>query len=395
MQAMVGEVMRGCEKRAAAAVAVLADLVDINSHSANVDGIWKVAERVEVMLREAGLIRSRRVVAPDGRIHLVASNQPAAAPRLRVLLLGHTDTVFPPDHPFNRFRRKGERATGPGVFDMKGGLVIMAETVAALRRHGWLDRIAVTALVNADEEIQSPTSRGLIEQTVRAGFDAALVFEGARKGGDVVRARKGVGRYVVRAHGRAAHAGINPQAGVNAIVELAHKIVALHALNDYEGGTTVNVGLVRGGMGRNTVPPNAEAELDVRVWDAAAAEAVDAALRRICAEPVLDGAAVDIEGRIGRPPWPPNQGSDALVQHWDAVGRVVGRRFAGVLSGGGSDGNFTHALGVPTLDGLGALGGGAHTTDEHIVLEGLWQQPALHACALAHRAGLLVDDATR
>jgi glutamate carboxypeptidase len=367
----------------------LREVVDVNSGTGNVAGNEAMLTWFEAAFRASGLDRGGRVAGTGGRPHLVLQGGGGGEGSPHVLLVGHVDTVFAPDHPFQRFELRGDRAHGPGVSDMKGGLLIAAHTLRALSAAGALDRLRVTAFVNSDEEIQSPTSKQLlVELCARERFDMALVFEGGRKNGNLVSARKGVGRYVFTTHGRAAHAGMNHEAGVNAILEMASKVLAIQGLTDYARGVTVNVGLISGGLNRNTVPPEARCEVDVRVRQPEDGERVDRELRAIAASTHLEGATTTVEGRIGRPPWPRNEGSDRLVAHWQAAGRLVGQAVEAEATGGGSDGNFTHELGIPTLDALGAKGGAPHTADEYIEIASLAERVALHAMALATLQGV-------
>lgn len=368
------------------AVGMLAELeavVSVNSGTGNLPGNLAMLDAFERLFRRAGLDQGGRVEGREGRPHLILRGGGGGEGSPHILIVGHVDTVFPPDHPFQRFEVRGERAHGPGVNDMKGGLVVAATALRGLSERGALAGARVTAFLNSDEEVQSPTSKHLlVELCGRERFDMALVFEGGRKTGALVRARKGVGKYVLVSHGRAAHSGMNHEAGVNAIDELAAKIGPIQALTDYDRGVTLNVGTFRGGVGRNTVPPEARCEVDVRIWRAEDAGPIDVALRRIAGEVRLAGAHTSIEGGIGRPPWPVNEGSDRLVAHWQAAGVAVGVPVDAEATGGGSDGNFTHELGIPTLDALGPQGGHPHTPEEYIEIASLESRVALHVAAL-------------
>lgn len=366
-------------------VSNLEQICNINSHSANFDGNVEMLKWFKTHFSRSGLTEGGFVYGHKDRPHLVMHNRRDGVrqPPFKVLLVGHTDTVYPIDHPFQRVRFDGEFAHGPGVSDMKGGLLVAAAAVFALKQAGLLNNIEITAFINSDEEVQSPTSRHLLEELCRNGQDIALVFEGGRKNGNVVKARKGVGKYLLRVTGKPAHAGINPQDGVNAIVELSDKLLQINRLNDYKRGITLTVGLVRGGVSRNTVAPEAEAEIDLRVVDPEDGRRVDAEVRSIANTPMLPGATTTVVGGLGRPPWAENPGSESLLTHFIAAANLVGQSLAGEATGGGSDGNFTAALGIPTLDALGPQGGNPHTPDEYIRVASLAERALLVAVALA------------
>ena len=320
-----------------------------------------------------------------------------------VLLLAHYDTVWPAGEAARRpFRRAGDRGYGPGAFDMKGGIVIglaALEACAALAAAGSAPpgtgtpvpgggarsrRLPpVTFLLTSDEEVGSGTSRPLIEDLARR-HQAVLVLEPAA-GGRLKTARKGVGDFVLRVRGREAHAGNDPARGISAIDELARQVLRLHSLSDPGRGTTVNVGVVRGGLRPNVVAGWAEAEVDVRVASRAEAERLEALFRSWTA--ILPGAEVSITGGFNRPPMEFTPANAALFARAQAVGRQLGLEIEGVAVGGASDGNFTSALGVPTLDGLGATGDGAHAPDEHVRLDELPVRAALLAALILDLAG--------
>ena len=369
-------------------LAQLREVVDVNSGTGNLPGVRAMLDWYERAFRDAGLTDGGPVEGLEGRPHVLLRGGGGGEGAPRILLLGHVDTVYAPEHPFQRFEVRGERAHGPGVSDMKGGLLVAAWTVRALREVGALAGARITAFLNSDEEVQSPTSRGLLAELCRAErFDMALVFEGGRRTGALVRARKGVGKYVLVTTGRAAHSGMNPEAGINAIEELAAKIVPIQALTDHDAGLTLNVGTFHGGVGRNTVPPEARCEIDVRLWRPEDEVAVDAALRSIAAQVRLPGATTRIDGGVGRPAWPPNDASDRLAAHWAAAAQALGQTVDAETTGGGSDGNLTHAAGVPTLDALGPQGGNPHTPEEYIEIRSLGERIALHTVALGRLAG--------
>ena len=281
---------------------------------------------------------------------------------LRVLLLGHLDTVWPAG-TIDRwpFTIDGDRASGPGCFDMKAGLVVAA---SALRMIGSPE--GVTLVVNSDEELGSLTSRALIEHEAH-GAAAALVLEPGH--GEAVKvARKGVGMYTLRVTGVAAHAGLEPERGVNALIEAARQVIAIAALGDAALGTTVTPTVASAGSATNVVPAEAFVKVDVRATTLAEAERVDAALRALAA--MTPGATLTWDGGLNRPPL-----ERRMAQRLYGIAREVGGPIGWIPDaaevGGGSDGNFTAALGVETLDGLGGEGAGAHAEGEWIRLSSL------------------------
>jgi glutamate carboxypeptidase len=336
----------------------------------------------------AALARSTDLVADLGKRHLGAAPERVGSGgrthlrwRLgdgpsRVLLLGHHDTVWPlgslATHPFGVHDGV---LRGPGCVDMKAGLVLALHALAEL---GLPD--GVTLLVTSDEELGSPTSRELVERAA-AGCAAALVLEAAAAGGALKTERKGVSRYLVRVHGRAAHAGLEPERGVNATVELAHQVLALTALADPGRGTTVTPTLAAAGASANTVPASAEVAVDVRVRDAAEQGRVDAAVRAL--RPVLPGARLELTGGPNRPPMAASASAALMLRAARVAGQLGLPVPAGAAVGGGSDGNFTAGIGTPTLDGLGAVGGGAHADDEHVLVDALPARAALIAGLIA------------
>jgi glutamate carboxypeptidase len=271
-------------------------------------------------------------------------------------------------------------ARGPGCFDMKGGIVVLYFALQALREAGHALRRPLDVLFTCDEEVGSPTSRGLIEETARGAF-VAYVLESPLPGGTLKTARKGTGDYLVRVEGRAAHAGVEPQKGISAVQELAQQVLTLHALNDYAVGTTVNVGVVHGGTRPNVVAASAEAHVDVRVQTLAEAARIDAAIRGLA--PVLPGAALHVEGGLNRPPMERSAAMGSLFGVAREIAAGMGVDLAEGTTGGGSDGNFTAAIGTPTLDGLGAEGEGAHAAHEHVDTESFPRRAALVAALLA------------
>jgi glutamate carboxypeptidase len=295
----------------------------------------------------------------------------------QTLLLGHLDTVW----DVGQLQRmpvkvEGGKAFGPGIFDMKSGAVLMIELFRMAAGGVIKPRTALAAFFNSDEEVGSVTSRPALEK-LAAECSSVLVFEPCLPGGRVKTFRKGVGNYSLEIFGREAHAGIDPGAGVSAIEELAHQVLALKKMIDRFSGSTINVGVVHGGTRTNVVPGYLRAELDVRIASIKDGEAIDRNLKSL--GPVLPGARIQVSGGINRPPL---ERSDGVVQLFQAAGSVAqeqGWTLQEGETGGGSDGSFTAALGIPTLDGLGVDGDGAHAVHEHILIDDIPRRLALAA----------------
>jgi glutamate carboxypeptidase len=301
--------------------------------------------------------------APAPRRPDAPNNQP------HLLILTHLDTVHPVGTIESQpFAVVGDRVTGPGVFDMKSGLTLMLEAIALLQRTGTPVKRPIRMLVTCDEEIGSHTSREAIEATAR-GARAVLVPEPSLPGGKAKTARKGVATFRLIAHGRAAHAGIEPEKGVNAILEIAQQIVALQALGNRDLGTTVSVGTVNGGTSTNVVPAHAEANIDVRFAQSSEGERVQHALLNL--RPLVSGASVEVKPVDTRPPLERTPAVVGVYEQARSIARDLGYDLGEASTGGGSDGCLTAAIGVPTLDGIGPQGGGAHAVDEHVLIADL------------------------
>ena len=346
-------------------IADIERLIRCESPSDDLDAVARSAEVVaDLGTRLLGAAPERLVL--DGRTHL----RWRFGDTPRVLVLGHHDTVWPhgslATHPFQV--RDGV-LRGPGCFDMKAGLVMAFHALAALDV-----RDGVTLLVTGDEELGSPSSRALIEQEAR-GCAAALVPEASADGGALKTERKGVSLYEVVVDGRAAHAGLEPERGVNATIETAYQILAVAELGDAAAGTTVTPTRLAAGTTSNTVAAQGRFAVDVRIRTAAEQDRVDAAMRALT--PRLPGARVHVTGGPNRPPL----AADASADLYDRACLLADRLGVGPLTsaavGGASDGNFTAGVGTPTLDGLGAVGGGAHADDEHVLVDELPRRTAL------------------
>lgn len=337
-------------------------LVEVESPSRDITALTASAHVVaDVIERRLGGKAVFVESAAGPHVHWSGGGEP------RVLILGHHDTVFPLGTLERRpFRVADGYVTGPGVFDMLGGLVQAIHGVASLD-----DRSGVEILVTADEEVGSHSSRALLEERARA-CGAVLVAEGAADGGALKTGRKGCGSFRVSIQGRAAHAGLEPAAGVNALIEAAHQVLDIAALSRPAIGTTVTPTVASAGTSENVVPAEATVVVDVRVESADEKKRIESAFAVL--EPHLDGADITVRGAVNRPPMPESASAELF-----AVAQELLPGIQGAAVGGGSDGNFTAALGVPTLDGLGAVGGGAHADHEYVVLDAMAERAHLVA----------------
>ena len=313
--------------------------------------------------------RSERIANLAGGDHLVLRWGTGNSP---VVFVGHYDTVWPAGTLARKpFVVEDGVARGPGILDMKAGLVQALWAARLLRENAAAPPVAF--IVNSDEEIGSTASRPVIEQLARTAR-AVFVFEPPHHGA-IKTARKGVGMYTIEVEGRAAHAGVEPEKGVNAVDELARATLKLHALNDYVKGTTVNVDVVSGGTARNTIAAYARGEIDVRVATVAEAQRIDGAIRSV--RPHNSDATIRITGELNRPPMERGPKIVELYERAKRVAADLGFRLDEVSVGGGSDGNFAAAVGAPVLDGLGAVGDGGHAEHEHIVVDSIAERTAL------------------
>jgi glutamate carboxypeptidase len=303
-------------------------------------------------------------------------------PKGQIMVLGHLDTVYPLGTLATMpFRVEGGRAFGPGTFDMKAGLVLALSAIDALQVLRLRPQKRLVFLWNSDEEIGSYSSRALIEREARRS-DAVLVLEpAAGPEGRLKTGRKGIGTAEIIVTGRSAHAGLDPGAGINAVLELALQIARLKGLNNSRRGIAVQATVIAGGTVSNVVPHHARAELDIRFTHVADAPKIERQLRAL--RPILPGARVQVRGGINRPPLERTPALAALFHHAQNLMRELGQTLDETSVGGGSDGNFTAALGVPTLDGLGATGNGAHSAVEHVIIRSLPERAGLLAGLLA------------
>ena len=355
-------------------LAELEALVRRESPSADAEAVTALAEDVVARLRAAGVRAARRPCPPAGDA-VVAAIGPEGAPG--TLLLGHLDTVWPAgSFGPQLWRVDGDRACGPGVFDMKAGVAVALAALRALAARA--DAPPVELLLVPDEEVGSAASRGLTVELARR-HRRVLVLEPSLDGSAKV-ARKGCGVFVARFRGRAAHAGLDPESGVSALAEMARFALFVAGVGGSAAGTTVTATVARAGAASNVVPEEAELTVDARAWTLDEAARVDAALRSYA--PADARVAVSVEGGFDRPPLQESAASRRLSEAARRVAGGVGLELGAARVGGASDGNLTAAAGVPTLDGLGPRGGGAHARDEHVIVPDLARRAALVAALL-------------
>ena len=354
---------------------LLKTLVETESPSHDKTAVDRVGVIVAEQARKLG---AQVEVIPNQETgdHVLARFQPSSfSLHPSVLLLCHMDTVFPLGTlQKTPFREDNDKIFGPGTLDMKAGIVIAFAAIEAAINHG-LNR-PVTLLCTSDEEIGSHTSRELIESLAKESA-LALIMEGALLDGSLKTWRKGVGSLWVTVKGRAAHSGGAHQDGRNAIEELAHQVIAIQKLTDYSKQTTVNVGVIQGGTVSNVVPEEASIEVDVRVMQPGEWERIEAAVRNL--KPVLDGTNIIVTGGLNRPPMPFDELMQSTFEKAKDIASKMGVELKAGGTGGASDGNFIAPLGIPLLDGMGAVGEGYHSEREFIFANSLEQKAKLIA----------------
>lgn len=354
------------------------EIVDIESPSHDAVRSRQVVDLVERRFQEVGVpLETDRIECDDGD-HLIVRAFPGSGPV--TVLLGHTDTVHPVGtHELNPTRIDGDRFYGCGIFDMKANIVVMFEAFRLMAAQGMRPHGPVTVVLSCDEEVGSHSGREFVEREAR-GATRCLVLEPSADGA-VKTGRKGTGWYALKARGIPAHAGLEPEKGANAVVEIARHIETISALADPSVGTTVNVCTIKGGTTSNVIPEHCECEIDVRFTTASEAERVDAALRRIGnLDPRI---TVELSGDINRPPMERSPEVIGLYETARSLATSFGYDLAETQVGGASDGNFVAALGIPVLDGLGIKGAGAHTLDEHILVSDVANRATLISLLLA------------
>ncbi|MEM9628522.1 MAG: M20 family metallopeptidase [Pseudomonadota bacterium] len=350
---------------------LLASIVNIDSGSYDHAGVDAVGDAIKAHLDERG-IATDVIPRPNAGFCLTASVDADGAEdgQGHILLMGHRDTVFSKGEAAKRpFRTEGDKGFGPGVADMKCGLVMNCFIAEAFHRFGGHDR-PIRLLFTSDEEIGSPSSRTVIEAMAR-GASAVFNSEPGRVSGNVVTARKGAWFSTLEVRGVAAHSGVSHQKGKSAILALCRKIEALHAMTDYESGRTVNVGLIEGGQSANTVPPFAKASIDIRFRSLPDMPSIEAAVQAIVEHMDVEGTHADINKPIVFPPLEPTDANRALFERYVAASADLGIDVGEEYSGGGADSGFTSALGIPTLCGVGPIGEKGHQLDEAVHLNSL------------------------
>jgi len=368
------------EQRREVIVELIRQLVELESPSGDVPGSMAVTQALEKEFRKLSSVAwVERVASPNCGEHLlIRAFCDSGNGHRSTLLLGHTDTVHPRGSV--PIRTDGERLYGPGIFDMKASCVVAIEALRSLTDLVIVPRRPLTILLTCDEEIGSATGRALVEREARRA-EQVLVLEPPAPGGHVKTARKGVGAWTVKAQGIASHAGLNPEKGASAILELARQTERFHALNDPARGTSFNVGVMRGGTRGNVVAAKAEMELDVRFGDAAEANRIEELMSRL--EPFDQRVTLAVRGGINRGPLERTAAVIDLFHHARELAGRMGFELEERSAGGASDGNFAAALNVPVLDGLGVDGDGAHAAHEHILLSDIAPRTVLIAALIA------------
>lgn len=365
-------VLKEVQAKLPAMVAMLGEIVEMESPSDDKEHVDRLIERLAVLAKERGGCPQVIELAERGN-HLRVE---WGSGEEQLLMLCHIDTVWDVGETKKRpFRVEGDKAFGPGAFDMKCGSVMTMFAMEHLTNLGWPLGKRVVAIFNSDEETGSASSRELIEQEALKS-SAVLVLEPAiAPKGSLKTARKGVGRFDMKVEGVAAHSGSAPQNGASAVLELARQVVWLHGLTDYDKGTTVNVGVVKGGTRANVVAAEAQAHIDLRAVTVAEAERIVPMI--LGAKAQTPGTRVTVTGGLNRPPMERTEAIVSMYRTAERIAEELGIEISEGMTGGGSDGNFTAALGVPTIDGLGAVGDGAHAAHEFLYISKMAERTAL------------------
>jgi len=297
----------------------------------------------------------------------------------KLFIIGHLDTVYPDGIAASRpMKFEGKKIVGPGTCDMKAGVLAGLYAVRALQQNNFDSFGEIVYFFNSDEEIGSPASQKLYLPIVKE-CDAALVLEAGRANGDIVSARKGVAHYLIKVKGKSAHAGVEPEKGANAILELSHQIIAAHKLNGIYNGVTVNAGIIGGGTRANVVPDEAHAHVDVRVVDPEGVRVISEAIQKLKDNITVKGTSVEIVGEANFPPMPKNKAGAFLTELAQQAARELNFEVEDAATGGASDANMIAGVGIPVLDGLGPVGGLDHSPDEYIEAESIVPRTAMLA----------------
>lgn len=355
---------------------LLEQLVNIDSGSNTKSGIDTISTLLKAKFERLDF-KVKVIEEKEYGNHLVMQHREAINPE--IIIIGHMDTVFPEGTARTRpFTMEGNRAYGPGVIDMKASLVSLFYALTAMKQAGKKGYQNVQIILNSDEELGSPSSRKLIMQHTE-NKKYALILEAARPDGSIVTARRGGGQFKVLVEGKSAHAGLEPEKGRSAIEELAHKIILLQQLTNYKDGCQVNVGIVSGGTAANTIPADAIAIVDVRISEIKQIQTVQKQIEKICATTFVEGTKTKLIGEIDRMPIEKTDKISSLLEVIKQVGQEIGVIIKDTETGGSSDGSFTFAAGVATIDGLGPIGGYFHREDEYLEISSLIERTQLLA----------------
>jgi glutamate carboxypeptidase len=374
--ALLGSLLTMLQERQTAFLTELAELVQLDSGTYDRNDVTEVSSWLQSRLASWSGEVSRH---PDSRFAESFSVTLAGSGTGNVMLLGHMDTVFPHGTAASRpFHVEGNRALGPGTCDMKAGLLAAIYAVEALQSLGFDRYERLRFVFTSDEEVGAPSSREFVEAMAK-GMDAVLVLEAGRENGDIVEQRRGGGFYQLVVHGRSAHAGVEPEKGRSAALSLCRQVVALHELTDLGAGRTVNVGTIEAGTRPNVVPDLATALVDLRANTQSDMDLLLGEAEMALASSALPGTTFTWTPLQFRPPWEPNPRTRSLVQLAKQVALGLGFAVGGAATGGTSDGNFTAALGIATMDGLGPVGGLDHGPQEYIAIDSIVPRTALLA----------------
>lgn len=354
----------------------LQEIVAINSPSLYAEGNNAVIDFLEARLRHLGMACIKIEGNPFGTCLLAELH---TAQKTNILFCGHTDTVFPlgTEWPFSFDSR---RAYGPGVIDMKSGLISLVYALQALKETGEMPT-SVKIFFNTDEEEGSPVSRKLLPDIIK-GIDFAYILEPAEPDGRIITRRKGIGKFTISVLGRAAHAGKSPETGVNAILELANQIIYIEGLANGSLGTTMNTGLIEGGASAFIVPESARAVIESRVFSKDEQERIEKELHSIAMNNTVAGTTITVSGHFHRPPLIEQSQTRQLITAVETAAETLGIDIEFGMSGAASDGNNISAMGIPVIDGMGPVGGREHSSDEYLEIETLYERSALLACSL-------------
>ena len=358
---------------------LLERLVNIDSGSYTKQGIDEIGTILKAKFEDLGFLVKVMNQQKFGH-HLVIQHRDAKSPH--ILIVAHMDTVFPEGTARKRpFKMEGTRAFGPGVVDMKGSLVQLLYAIFCMKQTGQSGYKHIQIILNSDEEIGSPSSAALISEKAK-DKKFALVLEPARPDGSLVTARRGCGQFKLDVVGKAAHSGVEPEKGQSAIEELAHKIIALHRLTDPHQGIGINVGMIEGGSAVNTVASQASALIDVRFSKRNQEESILKQMKSICTKTFVAGTKTSLSGKMDRPPMEKSEQTISLLEIIRQAGDELGITITDTSTGGGSDASYPSELGVATIDGLGPIGGHAHSEDEYLEIESLFERTLLFATVL-------------